>query len=250
MVLREIRQPELYEVRDKCAVVKWPRFADKLIRALSLMFKQSVKRGKMDFNACLGMDRAHDADPNANREWEPEELTFARGSAPMEVLIPIMLARFAGLRGQTLVKVNRKQLKPHPATGQAVRYHARKNKKIVSLPVLPELQTFLSDLKIRRADGLIAVRDDGTEWASEKEMQTCVSPWLRDRERAGEIGPGTTLHGLRVSYAAWWRRNGATTREVADLIGDESEVDGAHYTRHVEAEANITNAFKRLKEGT
>ena len=63
-------------------------------------------------------------------------------------------------------------------------------------------------------------------------------------------GPGTTLHGLRVSYAAWWRRNGATTREVADLIGDESEVMGAHYTRHVEAEANITNAFKRLKEGT
>jgi len=250
MVLREIRQPELYEVRDKCAVVKWPRFADKLIRALSSMFKQSVKRGKMDFNPCLGMDRAHDADPNANREWESEELTFARGGAPMEVLIPIMLARFAGLRGQTLVKVNRKQLKPHPLTGQAVRYHARKNKKIVSLPVLPELQTFLSDLKIRRADGLIAVRDDGTEWASEKEMQTRVSHWLRDRERAGEIGPGTTLHGLRVSYAAWWRRNGATTREVADLIGDESEVMGAHYTRHVEAEANITNAFKRLKEGT
>jgi integrase len=57
-----------------------------------------------------------------------------------------------------------------------------------------------------------------------------VSHWLRDQERAGHIGAGTTLHGLRVSYAAWWRRNGANTREVADLIGDASERMGAHYS--------------------
>src|SRR5205823_10339624 len=62
------------------------------------------------------------------------------------------------------------------------------------------------------------------------------------------IGAGTTLHGLRVSYAAWWRRNGANTREVADLIGDESERMGAHYTRHVEAEQNIIRAFSRISD--
>ena len=48
------------------------------------------------------------------------------------------------------------------------------------------------------------------------------------------IGAGTTLHGLRVSYAAWWKRNGASDAEVADLIGDKSQRMGAHYTRHVE----------------
>jgi hypothetical protein len=36
----------------------------------------------------------------------------------------------------------------------------------------------------------------------EKEMQTRVSHWLRDQERKGLLGGGTTLHGLRVSYAA------------------------------------------------
>ena len=51
-----------------------------------------------------------------------------------------------------------------------------------------------------------------------------------------------------MSYAAWWRRNGANTREVADLIGDESERMGAHYTRHVEAEQNIIRAFSRIKD--
>ena len=226
MPLVGITQPDLYDTRDKCAVKKWPRFADQMISALSSMFRQAVKRGKMPFNPCLGMDKAHKADPNANREWESDEWQFARENAPVEIKICLFLARYAGLRGQTIVQVNRKQFKPHPLTGQAVRYKARKNDKFVNLPALPELQAFMGELKVKRTDGLIAVRDDGTVWPSEKEMQTRVSHWLRDQERAGHIGPGTTLHGLRVSYAAWWRRNGANTREVADLIGDEFGTHG------------------------
>ncbi len=248
-LLRDITQPDLYEVRDKCANVKWPRFADLMIAALSSLFRQAVKRGKMPFNPCLGMDKAHKSDPNANREWEADELQYVRDNAPLEVLIPVMLARFAGLRGQTIVEVNRKQLRPHHLTGQAVRYKARKNNKMVTLPVLPELQTFITSLKIQRADGLICVRDDGSLWPSEKEMQTRVSHWLRDQERDEHIGSGTTLHGLRVSYAAWWKRStGANNREIADLLGDESEAMGAHYTRHVETEANIARAFSRVKK--
>jgi hypothetical protein len=60
------------------------------------------------------------------------------------------------------------------------------------------------DLKVESANGTIAIRDNGAPWASEKEMQTRVSHWLRDQERKASIGAGTTLHGLRVSYAEWW----------------------------------------------
>jgi hypothetical protein len=123
ILLREIKQPDLYETRDKAANVKWPRFADKMISALSSMFKQAVKRGKMDFNPSNGMDKAHEADPNANREWFASEWKFARENAPMEVLIPLMIARYAGLRGQTIVKVNRKQFEDHPLTGKGSPLH-------------------------------------------------------------------------------------------------------------------------------
>jgi integrase len=235
-------------VRDKCANDKWPRFADQMISALSSMFRQAIKRGKMPFNPCLGMDKAHTADPNANREWRAAEWDFARQNAPLEVLIPLMTARHIGLRGQTIVRLNRNQFEDHPQTGNAVRYTAGKNKKEVLLPVMPEYQTFLAELTVQRADGLIAVRDDGSTWASEKEMQTRVSHWLRDQERGGKIGAGTTLHGLRVSYAAWWKRNGASDAEVAALIGDKSLRMGTHYTRHVEDEVSITRAFNRIKE--
>jgi hypothetical protein len=167
--------------------------------------------------ACIlipDMDKAHQADPNANREWFAEEWEFAL-TAPMEVLIPMMLARYAGLRGQTAVVVSWKLYRDHALTGKAFRFTAAKNDEKGFVPVMPELQSFLASIKVRTKDGLIALRDDGTPWESEKDMQTRVSHWLRDRERDGLIGSGTTLHGLRVSYAAWWKRHGANNSEVA-----------------------------------
>jgi len=246
--LSSITTPELYGLRDKCATAKWPRFADKMIAALSSMFSRAVKRGKMLSNPCLGMDKAHQSDPNSNREWFGPEWLFVRDNAPMEVLIPCMIARYAGLAGQTIVGLNEKQIvdDPEGPTGKAVSYTRRKNGKTTRLPVDDQLQAFLTARKVRSSDGLIAIRDDGSVWASEKEMQTRVSHWLRDRERDGLIGAGTTLHGLRVSYAAWWKRMGASDHEVAGLIGDRSLRMGTHYTRHVEAEQGIIRAFRRL----
>ena len=58
------------------------------------------------------------------------------------------------------------------------------------------------------------------------------------------------MHGLRVSYAAWWKRNGASDEKIANLIGDKSEAMGKHYTRHVESEININRAFERVKDKT
>jgi hypothetical protein len=251
IVLTDITQSDLYDLRDTCANQKWGRFADQMISALSSMFSQGVKRGNrtgMTINPCRGMDKAHSADPNANREWFAEELPAALAQAPMEIKIPLMLARYAGLRGQTIVVSGWKQYTAHPLTGMAFRLIARKNDEKAFLPATQELQTFLAGLS--RSSTLIAVRDDGTPWPSEKEMQTRVSHYLRGLEKAGLIGAGTTLHGLRVSYAAWWKRNGANNSEVADLLGDKSERMGAHYTRHVEREVNVIRAFNRVKDAS
>ncbi len=246
--LSNITTPDLYDLRDKCAVKKWPRFADQMIAALSSMFKQGVKRNKMLSNPCLGMDKAHKADPNANREWFPGEFPAAFERAPMEIKICLMLARYAGLRGQTIVEIDWKRRFPHPLTGSAIRLTTAKNNERNFLPEMQELQDFLATIKVRTKDGKIALRDNGQPWESEKEMQTRVSHFLRDLERDGVIGAGTTLHGLRVSYAAWWKRNGASDGEVADLLGDKSERMGKHYTRHVEREVNVIRAFERVKD--
>jgi hypothetical protein len=47
----------------------------------------------------------------------------------------MMAARYIGLRGQTIFRLNRKQFEDDPEgpTGKAVRYHARKNKPSVMM---------------------------------------------------------------------------------------------------------------------
>jgi integrase len=249
--LAEFTQPELYDIRDKCANEKWPRFADQMISALSSMFTQAVKRGNktgMTINPCRGMDKAHEADENANREWHPEEWTIAIERAPMEIKTAMMLARYAGLRGQTIVIVGWKQYRDHDLTGKCFRFVAGKNNENGFVPVMPELQDFLADLK--RSSTLIAIRDNGTAWESEVDMQTRVSHWLRDHERKGLIGAGTTLHGLRATYAAWLKRHGASDAEIAGALTDKSVRMGGHYSRHVEREANVVRAFKRVKDAS
>ncbi|TQX91256.1 integrase [Rhizobium sp. rho-13.1] len=250
----DITQADIYDIRDKCAKEKKGRFADKMVSALSSMFSQAVKRRKMGMNPALGLDKAHSADPNANREWQQWEWDFVRDHAPRYLLTPMMIARYAGYRGQTIVKLSWRDIGTHAAGFNCFRKVTKKNQENVMIPIAPELQVHLDGLdrgeETNLAALMICTRQDGTPWDDEKQMQTAVSHYLRDQEALGKIGAGTTLHGLRTSYAADLSRNGADTGDVAAALGDKSERMGAHYTRHVENETKVIRAFagKRRKE--
>jgi hypothetical protein len=246
--LASISQTALYETRDTCAKEKWPRFADKMMSALSSMFSQAVKRGKMPSNPAKGIDKAHKADPNANREWAPEEWADAinRAKDNLEILTPLMLARHVGFRGQTIASVQWKKYQPDSRFGKCFRHIAKKNSENSYVPVPPELQTYLDSLD--RTSLNIATRNDGTPWKDEKHMQTAVSHFLRGIEATSAVEPGATLHGLRVSFAAELGREGVSNGDVAAALGDRSERMGKHYTRHVENESKVIRAFGHKKK--
>ena len=246
--LDTITQQELYLTRDQCAKDKWPRFADKMISALSSMFSQAVKRGKMPANPAKGIDKAHAADPNANREWAPEEWSDAidRAKDNPEILTPLMMARHVGFRGQTIASVTWNKYQPDSRFGKCFRHIAKKNAENSYVPVPPELQAYLDGLD--RTALTIATRNDGTPWKDEKHMQTAVSHFLRGIEATSAVEPGATLHGLRVSFAAELGRDGASNGDVAAALGDRSERMGKHYTRHVEAESKVIRAFGHRKK--
>lgn len=243
--LEIITQPSLYDIRDKCAKEKWPRFADKMIAALSSMFSQAVKRGKMPTNPAKGIDKAHKADPNANREWTPDEWVAARDRAPKHIKTVLMLARHAGFRGQTIAALQWREYQTDPHFGKCFRLTAAKNDEKTWIPAMPELQAHLDTLD--RSLSAIATRHDGAMWNDEVQMQTAVSHYLKRLEKKGIVGAGVTLHGLRVTYAAGLRRGGADASDVAAALGDRSQRMGEHYTRHVENEAKVIRAFEGKK---
>lgn len=243
--LETITQPSLYDAQEKCAKAKWPRFADKMISALSSMFTQAVKRKKMLSNPAIGMDKAHTADPNANREWEPDEWEIARDKAPKHIKTVLMLARHAGFRGQTIASLQWRQYQADPQFGKCFRLVAKKNDEKTYVPATPELQAHLETLD--RSLSSIVTQANGKPWKNEVQMQTLVSHYLKRLEKKGLVGAGVTLHGLRVTYAAGLRRDGADASDVAAALGDRSERMGEHYTRHVENEARVIRAFEGRK---
>jgi len=238
----DITQADLYDLRDKCAIEKWPRFADKMIAALSSMFSQGVKRKRIPTNPARGMDKAHKANPNSNREWLADEVSVALAEAPVHLKTILYLARYAGFRGQTIAALKWREYQDDSSYGKCFRVVTRKNGEVLWVPAAAELQEHLAS--VDKTALLITTRADGRPWAGEVQMQTDVSHYLRALEKDGKIGAGTTLHGLRVTYAADLRRSGADAGEVAAALGDKSERMGTHYTRHVENEAKVIRAFK------
>jgi integrase len=217
------------------------------------MFTAAAKRGKMTANPAMGIDRASKPNPNANREWRPEEWKIVMERAPLHLRTAYMIARHVGYRSQSTVAVKWANYQPDPRFGMCFRMNHRKNNEDGHwLPASPQLQAFLADLKVRTKDGHIALRYNGQPWESAEQLQKQSSNFLTALARKGLVGPGLTEHGLRVTFAAEIKRvTGANDDQVAAALGDRDTRMGAHYTRHVEQENKIIEVFfaKQLRSG-
>jgi integrase len=249
--LADIAKPDVYGVRDEAVEAKWPAFGDKMVTAMSTMFELAVERGWMKTNPAKGIRKAYKADPNANREWRPEEWAAVMERAPMALRTAYMLARHLGYRSQSVVAVPWTAYQADPRFGMCFRFQHRKNGEMHWIPASPELQTYLAAMKVRTADGPIALRHNGEPWESSAQLQKRSSNFLGDLARAGIVGPGLTEHGLRVTFAAEIKRvTGANDDQVAAALGDRDARMGAHYTRHVEQENKIIFLFASRAMGT
>lgn len=94
--LAEISTADIYEACDRASKEKWPAYADKMVTALSTMFTPATKRRWMTSNPAIGIDKVYTPDPNANREWRPEEWETVFARAPLHLRIAYVLARYAG----------------------------------------------------------------------------------------------------------------------------------------------------------
>jgi integrase len=156
-----------------------------------------------------------------------------------------MLARYLGYRSQSIVAVKWTHYQPDADYGMCFRMSHRKNdEKQHWLPAAPELQEFLATIKVRTKDGHIALRSNGQPWANEEQLQKRSSAFLGKLARKGLVGSGLTEHGLRATFAAARKREQrASDSEVAAALGDRDTRMGAHYTRHIENEFKVAQAF-------
>jgi integrase len=242
--LDTITTASVYVVRDQAAKDKWPAYADKIVTAMSSMFTAAIKRQKMPSNPAQGVERIHKTDPNANREWRPEEFQTVISQAPVHLRTAYMIARYAGYRSQSIARVSWPDYQDDPEFGKCFRMTHKKNAELHWVPVVPELQEYLASIKVRTKDGPIALRYNGQPWESAEQLQKQSSNFLAKLTAKGLVGAGLTEHGLRATFAAARKREQrASDSEVAAALGDRDPRMGAHYSRHVESELKTRQAF-------
>lgn len=168
----------------------------------------------------------------------------ASALATLSTIVISLVWEDMGYRGQTIAPLNWNQYGESAEYGRIMTVKARKNDEVYWLPCDRRLVAHLD--AIARTSTTICTTSQGVPWKNEQALQGAVSKFLRGLQADGVTGPGLTLHGLRVTFAAALKRDhGASDKDVATALGDRSERMGGHYTRHVEKEATIIRLFSK-----
>lgn len=69
---------------------------------------------------------------------------------------------------------------------------------------------------------------------------------MQDWTKAAGIGPGTTLHGLRKTLGKMLAEEGATTRQLMDILGHTSIAHAELYTREAEQRKLAGDGMRKL----
>lgn len=233
----QITRADIVRIVSKATKEKWPKFGAHLKTALSSVFSEAVEHELMEDNPCLGVKSRYKPKKEANREWRREEEETVLNAALPHVRTILLLAREVGMRGEDI-----HALKWSGYDGTHIEFVTLKNQVRLRVPVSPRLKEHLDTIERNSIFVVTGLR--GQPYTCPDTLQSAAGKHIRAIRAQGTTGDGLTLHGLRVTLAAEFKRMGYSDRQIADIIGDESESMGAHYSRHVERTDNVTDAFK------
>ena len=107
--------------------------------------------------------------------------------------------------------------------------HRSKTGEHVFWPAPAELQTILNAAPKHDAITLCA-NSDGKPW-TESGFRASWRPIRIRLEKAGKIGPGLTMYGLRHTVAVILREFGFDERTIADALGQKTIEMARHYSK-------------------
>lgn len=205
--------------RFRGAILNWqqkhakasPRQADLNVQLLSLALDHAYKRGLLMHNPAKDIDNLY-ARPEDKRPWEDYHGDAFLDGATQQESDAYWLARYTGLRRTDLARVtwsswngDRLDLKTSKGRG----------KRRVIIPLTPEAQAFLQQLKDRQAGQEAVTMLVGTRGrpVQPRRIGDLVNT------RAGKLELDRTLHNLRNTYARDLIRAGFSHEDIAETMG-------------------------------
>lgn len=219
-------KPLVVRIRDKAAETRNRRFANYVKAVLSLLFAWGSERGFIHSNPASGIKdiRRKKGLPEANRAWSDEERDAVLSAAPEHLKPAIALMMFTGLGPKDALTLPRNFYRD----GEVATRRAKTGEPVF-WPVPTELAAIIESSPSHNATTLCA-NSRGLPWT----LSGFNSSWrpLRLRlEKAGLIGPGLTLYGLRHTVAVILREIGYDERAIADALGQKTIEMARHYAK-------------------
>lgn len=225
---RKMRQ-HILEWRDE-----WqgqPRTADKLTVMLGTLLEWGVERGRLSLNIAAGIKTLHSAN-RAEIVWEQHHWDTIAPHASAPLMTALRFASMTGMRLGDLVKVEWDHIK-----GQSIRFMTAKRKRVVTVPIFPELRAWLDTLPHR--EGILLRNSYGKPWTA----SGLGGVYQKAKNKAGI---DVHIHDLRGTYATWLCVKGLTDEEIARIMGWSPKIVSDLRIRYVDEARVVTSIIERL----
>jgi integrase len=207
----------IVRIRDKAAMKHGRRFANYVKAVLSILFAWGAERDYVAANPAEKIKniRKPKNAPKANRPWADQERHAVLDDAPIHMLSGIGLMMFTGLGPKDALTLPRSFYKD----GE-IATRRSKTGEPVFWPAPEPLRAILDAAPPHDAITLCA-NSYGRPW-TESGFRASWEDIRKRLEKAGRIGPGLTLYGLRHTVAVILRELGYDDRAIADALGQKN----------------------------
>ena len=201
-----------------------PKTADERVKVLRQLLEWGRLNGRIPVNVANGIPTLYRGGNRADIIWIEEDMAaFTAKALELErpqVVDGMRLAALTGLRRADLVAATFSHVGEKTLSLTAAKVSARKRRRVF-VPLIPELRALLEELRSRhRAQNgnTLLVNSFGHPWTGDG----FGGSFNRIRDAAGirhEDGKLKHLHDLRGTYATKLILEGATDKEIAEIMG-------------------------------
>lgn len=234
-------------LRDKTAKKKHGAFTNHLMAMLSSACRHGVEYEMLGVNPCIGLDKAKIPKERRkpNRPWSPTERISVLGAAPDHLRVPLVLARFFGIRRSDIVALPRMAYRNGHLT-----FATSKTGKRMKLPVVGEPKQILDDYLLANPVSnltvtMLCLNSRQQPWTKagysasiKKFFATCVKRKIAE--------PGLTTHGLRHTVAAELKSLGWSLDDIKDWLGQETIEMADHYSSSADISGKLVDMAQAI----
>lgn len=211
------------------------------LSAFKMLEKWAVVRDLLPRAITLGVETGRPQ--GGHTPWTDEQVALAERYARPHIARVVTLGAHTGQRRSDLIRMGPTDLETFNGR-EGIRVVQQKTGREVWVPILSTLADAMA--KWERQPGPYLTKPDGRTWSATDVTQA----WTHERDSNRELEAlkraGLVLHGLRGHACVRLYRAGATTRQVADMVG-MSEGMVARYTKKSVQRENASAAVVHLE---